>query len=185
MPHDKFRAQANWRRAINMVLNNNKYNTLKPGNGVLGLAGTRGGTKESLTKYMKQVADHHGEFPYRWRIADNDFLNLVNGNKVTARSVVDSQPNLVPIMWVPFVMLQEDEIFIGPVLRIGGNMTVNHAHIARLSRKVLFAGQLNFGRLGNSKGKLLAWNADSGGYRCNDNQAEATGLPMGKYESIA
>ncbi|MDB5870663.1 MAG: hypothetical protein JWQ07_105 [Ramlibacter sp.] len=123
------------------------HGTTKPGAGRLGVAGTQGGEQTSLIKYF-QALQGQTDFPFRWRIAGGDFDNLMNGNQVTARPVVHGGVDMQPIMRVPFVMLRRGEVFIGPPLRIGGSMTVNHNHLARLATHILFAGQmdLQFGK---------------------------------------
>ncbi|HEX8451257.1 MAG TPA: hypothetical protein VF647_04115 [Longimicrobium sp.] len=185
--HNSYRARANWQRLGNMARTQAKFGTTTPGAGRLGLAGTRGGKTDSLTKYMKAL-EGAADFPFRWRIADTelsrDFADLIDGRPVTARSVVQSERDLEPVLSVPFVMLQRREVFIGPPLRIGGTMTVNHAHLARLASSVIFAGQMTFGRAAPNKHVLLEWNADSGGYRSIDTQAPRTGLPMQKYRTL-
>jgi hypothetical protein len=181
--HNAARARANWHRLANLGRNQAVYGNTIPGGGRLGVAGTRGGETGSLTKYFDALAGN-ADFPYRWRIAGNDFQDLIDRRPVTARAMVQGMPDLKPIMRVPFVMLRRGEAFIGPVLRIGGSMTVNHIHLARLASRVLFAGQMEFIARGVDRHTLVMWNNESGGYRSTNAQAAVCGLPMNIYQPV-
>lgn len=181
-PGPNYEARARWQRAVNMVLNLKQFGDVKPGRGILGMAGTTGGEVNVLSDFLRLRDQHGGEFPWRWSVRGNDYNDLIALRPVTARAIAADVGDHRPLGPVPFVVVRPGEVFIGPSLRVApGIRQVNHLHVADLTRRVTFAGVMVFGAFGANKSVLQSWSSDSGGYLNGDDQAANTGLPIDLY----
>lgn len=131
-------------------------------------------------------------FPY-WVLAANPCRDDIRRRRVvTARpgalNAAPHQLSIIPVGPVPFVVTLAGQLRMGPPLRQGPGMTVNHGHISHMAVQVAFAGMLYFGGVydevsntNGTRGVLHGWSNDSGGYRCSDHDARRVGLPMEMY----
>jgi hypothetical protein len=176
------------RLAIQLIAEAGAFSRIR-GYGFLDLRGTTGGKPDRVERYLAIAHANGGFFPY-WT------LNLAQKNSIRSGQAVIAQPGphngfgtLVPVGPVPFVIMLDGTCRIGPSLRVGAGITTNHCYISQMAIQVAFAGEMRFGGVlpdnenepRAAAGILISWSNDSGGYRCQGNDATRVGLPMNLY----
>lgn len=159
------------------------------GSGFLDYRGTSGGVPERVARYLSYAAANGGTFPY-WTLdaAAKALIHL--GQSVTAQPGPHNTFGVqTPRGVVPFVVMLDGTLRIGPSLRIGMPVTTNHCYISQGALQVAYAGEMRFGGVMRetadeptvAAGVLMSWTNNSGGYRCAGNDAARVGLPMNLY----